>query len=90
MMKLSIVRTDKKHIPHLTVKSYEWFLERIKTDTKAEDVGKFRQYIARFGDTGLYEFIVIKLTYYLLLKYSIKNLDFFFFLPNFASLKALL
>jgi hypothetical protein len=51
-MKLSIVRTDKKHIPHLTVKSYEWFLERIKTDTKVEDVGKFRQYIACFGDTG--------------------------------------
>jgi hypothetical protein len=42
MMRLSIVRTDKKHIPHLTVKSFEWFLERIKTDTKAEDIGKFR------------------------------------------------
>jgi len=55
MMKLSIVRTDKKHITHLTVKSFEWFFERIKTDTKAEDIGKFRQYIARFGDTGLYE-----------------------------------
>ena len=54
-MKLSIVRTDKKNIPHLTVKSIEWFLERIKTDTKAEDIGKFRHYIARFGDTGQYE-----------------------------------
>jgi hypothetical protein len=37
------------------VKSIEWFLQRIKTDTKAEDVAKFRQYIARFGDTGRYE-----------------------------------
>ena len=54
-MKLSIVRTDKKNISHLTVKSIEWFLERIKTDTKAEDIGKFRHYIARFGDTGQYE-----------------------------------
>ena len=54
-MKLSIVRTDKKGVRHLTVKSIEWFLQRIKTDTKAEDVAKFRQYIARFGDTGRYE-----------------------------------
>ena len=54
-MKLSIIRTDKKNIPHLTVKSIEWFLERIKTDTKAEDIGKFRHFIARFGDTGQYE-----------------------------------
>ena len=54
-MKLSIVRTDKKNISHLTVKSIEWFLERIKTDTKAEDIGKFRHFIARFGDTGQYE-----------------------------------
>ena len=54
-MKLSIVRTDKKNISHLTVKPIEWFLERIKTDTKAEDIGKFRHYIARFGDTGQYE-----------------------------------
>ena len=54
-MKLSIVRTDKKHVSHLTVKSFEWFLERIKTDTKAENIGKFRQYVARFGDNGIYE-----------------------------------
>ena len=33
----------------MTVKPIEWFLERIKTDTKAEDIGKFRHYIARFG-----------------------------------------
>ena len=55
VMKLTIVRTDKKKVQHLTVKSVEWFLERIKTDTKAEDIGKMREYIARFGDNGLYE-----------------------------------
>ena len=54
-MKLTIIRTDKKNIPHLTVKTFEWFLGRIKIDTKAEDIGKFRQYIARFGDNGIYE-----------------------------------
>lgn len=54
-MKLTIIRTDKKNIPHLTVKTFEWFLERIKIDTKAEDIGKFRQYISRFGDNGIYE-----------------------------------
>ena len=54
-MKLSIVRTDKNGAKHLTVKPIEWFLQRIKTDTKAEDVGKYRQYIAHFGESGLYE-----------------------------------
>ena len=54
-MKLSIVRTDKKNVRHLTVKPIEWFLQRIKTDTKAEDVGKFRHYVALYGDTGHYE-----------------------------------
>ena len=54
-MKLSIVRTDKKNVRHLTVKPIEWFLQRIKTDTKAEDIGKFRHYISLYGDTGHYE-----------------------------------
>ena len=54
-MKLSIVRIDKKHVTHLTVKPIEWFLERIKTDTKAEDIGKFRQHIAHYGDTTIHE-----------------------------------
>lgn len=54
-MKLSIVRTDKKNVAHLTVKTVEWFLERIQKDTKAEDIGKFRRYIALYGDTGQYE-----------------------------------
>jgi Predicted P-loop ATPase and inactivated derivatives len=55
MMKISIVRKDKKGNKHLTIKSIEWFLQRIKIDTKAEDIGKFRQHVARFGDTNLYE-----------------------------------
>ena len=54
-MKFSIVNTDKKHVVHLSLKPAEWFLERIKTDTKAGDVARMRQYIARFGDNGSYE-----------------------------------
>lgn len=54
-MKITIVRTDKKKVQHLTAKPVEWFLERIKTDTKAGDIGKLREYIARFGDNGNYE-----------------------------------
>jgi len=54
-MKLSIVRTDKKNVVHLTVKTVEWFLERIQKDTKAEEIGKFRHYIALYGDSGQYE-----------------------------------
>lgn len=54
-MKLTIVRKDKKNALHLQVKTFEWFLERIKTDTKAEDIGKLRQYIAHNGDKGYYE-----------------------------------
>jgi len=54
-MRLSIVRTDKKNALHLQVKAFEWFLERIKTDTKAEDIGKLRQFIAHFGDTDIYD-----------------------------------
>lgn len=54
-MKFSIVRTDKKKVLHLTVKTAEWFLERIQTDTKAGDIGLLRTHIARYGDTGGYE-----------------------------------
>ena len=49
-MKFSIVRTDKKRVQHLSVKSAEWFLERIKTDTKSEEIGELRRHIATFGD----------------------------------------
>ncbi len=54
-MKFSIVRTDKKHAVHLTLKTAEQFLERIQTDTKARDIGKLRNYIAAYGDDGTYE-----------------------------------
>ena len=54
-MRFSIVRTDKKKVQHLTVKSAEWFLERIQTDTKAGDIAGLREYFARNGATEGYE-----------------------------------
>lgn len=54
-MIFSIVRIDKQNVLHLSVKPAEWFFERIQTDTKAETIGKLRQYIADYGDTGDYE-----------------------------------
>ena len=54
-MKFSIVRIDKKRVLHLSVKPAEWFFERIKTDTKSEDVGGLRRYIAMFGNGEGYE-----------------------------------
>ncbi len=55
-MKLSIVREDKKtHELHLTVKPAEWFLERIKTDTKARNIGKLREHIMLYGDSDNYD-----------------------------------
>lgn len=54
-MRFSIVRTDKKKVQHLTVKSAEWFLERIQTDTKAGDIAGLREYFARNGAMEGYE-----------------------------------
>ena len=54
-MKFSIVRIDKKRVLHLSVKTAEWFLERIKTDTKSEDIGGLRRHIAVFGEAEGYE-----------------------------------
>ena len=54
-MKFSIVRIDKKRVLHLSVKRVEWFLERIKRDTKGEDIGGLRHHIAMFGDGEGYE-----------------------------------
>ena len=48
-MKISIIRTDSKNVMHLSVKTAAWFFERIKTDTKAADVGRLRDFIARVG-----------------------------------------
>lgn len=54
-MKFSIVRIDKKRVLHLSVKTAEWFFERIKTDTKSEDIGGLRRYIAMYGNGEGYE-----------------------------------
>ena len=54
-MKFSIVRIDKQKTTHLTVKSAEWFFERIKTDTKAKDIGRLRKHIAEFGNQAKYD-----------------------------------
>lgn len=54
-MKFSIVRIDKQKTIHLTVKSAEWFFERIKTDTKAKDIGRLRKHIAEFGSQAKYD-----------------------------------
>ena len=51
-VRLTIIRTDKDKTQHLTVKTVEWLLERIQTDTKAGDVARLRQYMASYGDTA--------------------------------------
>lgn len=54
-MKFSIVRTDSKHAHHLSVKTAEWFMERIKTDTKAGDIAKLREHVYHSGDMKNYD-----------------------------------
>ena len=54
-MKFSIVRTDRNKATHLTVKSVEWFMERILTDTKAGDVCRLRQHVAYCGNGDGYD-----------------------------------
>lgn len=54
-MRFTLLRTDKTNVVHLTTKTAEAFIERIKTDTKGEDIGRLRDYIASFGDNGAYE-----------------------------------
>jgi len=49
-MKFSIVNIDKKKEVHLSVKTAEWFFDRIKTDTKSETVGNFRREVAASGN----------------------------------------
>ena len=55
MTNFSIVRIDKKRAVHLQVKTAAWLLERIKTDTKSNDIGGLREYVANYGDTVGYE-----------------------------------
>ena len=54
-MKLTILRKDKNNALHLQLKTVEWLMERIQKDTKAEDIGRLRRYIADNGDSPLYE-----------------------------------
>jgi len=49
MMRLSIVRTDKKGVLHLSLKTAEWLVERMKADTKAGDIASLRGYVAMTG-----------------------------------------
>lgn len=55
-MKFSLVRTVSANETHLSLKTAEWFMERIQKDTKAGDVASFRQHILFHGvpaDDGL-------------------------------------
>ena len=55
MMKFSIVRTDKNNGIHVSVKTVEWFMERIRTDTKAGDIGRLRQHVLYYGNVDYYD-----------------------------------
>ena len=54
-MRFTLLRTDKTNVVRLTIKAAEAFFERIKTDTKGEEIGHLREYIANYGDNGAYE-----------------------------------
>ena len=54
-MKFSIVRIDKKKVLRLTTKDAEAFMERIKTDTKSEEIGGLRRHVANYGNSAGYE-----------------------------------
>ena len=45
MMKLTLIRKDKKNQTHVSTKTIEQLMERIKTDTKSGDVEGLRQYL---------------------------------------------
>ena len=46
MMKLTLIRKDKKNQTHITHKGIEWLMARIATDTKTEDVQNLRRCLA--------------------------------------------
>ena len=54
-MKFSFVSIDRQKNIHLSVKTAEWFFERILSDTKSGSVARYREQIALFGSTGLKE-----------------------------------
>ncbi len=53
-MKFTLIRRDQKNQMHLSMKSAESLMERIKTDTKSEDVGGLRQHLAFGGSADSY------------------------------------
>ena len=46
MMKLTLIRKDKKNQTHITHKGIEWLMARIATDTKTADVQNLRRCLA--------------------------------------------
>ena len=54
-MKFSLVRTNKNNEVHLSVKTAEWLMERIQTDTKTGEIGRLRQFVDYHGDAKGYD-----------------------------------
>ncbi|MBQ9356310.1 MAG: DUF3874 domain-containing protein [Prevotella sp.] len=44
-MKFTLIRKDNKNRTHISMKAIETFMERVKTDTKSNDVGNLRQFL---------------------------------------------
>lgn len=55
MVKFSFVRIDNNKDSHLTVRSAEWLMERMLSDTKAGDIAKLRDYVMRNGVVDGYD-----------------------------------
>lgn len=49
-MKLTLIRTDKHHKQHLSLRSIDKFLERITSDTKGDVVSRLRSYVEWYSD----------------------------------------
>ena len=48
-MRLSIVRTEENGVLHVSLKTAEWLMERMKADTKAGYIARLREHVAAFG-----------------------------------------
>ena len=53
--RLSIIKRDKKNIVHASLRELERLLERMKRDTKSEDIRRFREIIAMGACAESYE-----------------------------------
>lgn len=51
-MKLTLIRTDKQNLQHLTTKTLERFAERVKTDTKQQLISELRREIPFMNSFG--------------------------------------